>query len=258
MDNRITQLFARKPSDILSVFFTAGYPGLNDTLPVLKALEDNGVDLVEIGVPFSDPIADGGTIQQSSNSALKNGMSLNKLFEQLEGFREEINIPVILMGYLNPIVQYGVEQFCEKAAAIGVDGVILPDLPIELYEEQYKTLFEQYNLSNVLLITPQTAPHRIEMIDQHTEGFIYMVSSNSITGKTSGISDAQVDYFDRINSMGLRNPRLIGFGISDQQSFETACQYAGGAIIGSAFIRALEAGPDPVTATSNFVRGIRS
>ncbi|MEO1434978.1 MAG: tryptophan synthase subunit alpha [Bacteroidota bacterium] len=258
MDNRITALFAQKQSDILSVFFTAGYPGLDDTLPILKALEQNGVDLVEIGVPFSDPIADGGTIQQSSNAALENGMSLEKLFEQLNGFRAQVNIPVILMGYLNPIVQYGVERFCEKAAAIGVDGVILPDLPIELYEEQYKALFEKYQLSNILLITPQTAPHRIEMIDQNTEGFIYMVSSNSITGKTSGISEGQVAYFNRINSMGLRNPRLIGFGISDQNSFETACQYASGAIIGSAFIRALEAGSDPVSATAEFVKGIKA
>lgn len=257
MDNRITQLFANRSSDILSVFYTAGFPALNDTLPILEALEANGVDLVELGVPFSDPIADGGTIQKSSNRALENGMSLNRLFEQLEGFRKHVSIPVILMGYLNPIVQYGVERFCEKAAAIGIDGVILPDLPIELYLDQYQAVFEKHQLSNVLLITPQTAPSRIKLIDQQTEGFIYMVSSNSITGKTAGISKEQIEYFDRVNGMGLRNPRLIGFGISDRDSFQTACTYASGAIIGSAFIRALEQGVEVQAATKAFIQGLK-
>ena len=236
MNNRINQLFERKKADILSVYFTAGFPNLNDTVEIIRQLEKNGVDLIEIGMPFSDPTADGPTIQRTSEIALKNGMSLKVLFEQLKTIRESVSIPLVLMGYLNPVYQYGVEKFCQKCNEIGIDGTILPDLPLDEFEAEYKTIFEQNNLHNILLITPQTSEARIRQIDDASEGFIYMVSSSSTTGAGKKVEDFHADYFERIQAMNLKNPRLIGFGISDNATFTNACKYASGAIIGSAFV----------------------
>ncbi|WP_321346665.1 tryptophan synthase subunit alpha [uncultured Draconibacterium sp.] len=236
MNNRINHLFERKKENILSVYFTAGFPNLNDTVEIIKQLEKNGVDLIEIGMPFSDPTADGPTIQRTSEIALKNGMSLKVLFEQLKTIRESVSIPLVLMGYLNPVYQYGLEKFCQKCNEIGIDGTILPDLPLDEFEAEYKTIFEQNNLHNILLITPQTSEVRIHQIDDASEGFIYMVSSSSTTGAGKKVEDFHADYFERIQSMKLKNPRLIGFGISDNATFTNACKYASGAIIGSAFV----------------------
>ncbi|WP_209329084.1 tryptophan synthase subunit alpha [Lunatimonas salinarum] len=237
--NRIDKLFRDKSENILSIYFTAGYPSLEDTLPIMKAIEAAGADIIEVGIPYSDPIADGPTIQESNMVALANGMSMKKLFSQLEHMRNEVSIPVILMGYLNPVVQYGVERFCQKCHEVGVDGVILPDLPMQQYIREYKAIFDQYGLRNTFLISPQTSEARIREIDEHSDGFIYMVSSASITGAKKGITEEQIAYFERIRNMGLSNPRLIGFGISDRVGFQTASAYAHGAIIGSAFIRIL-------------------
>ena len=236
MNNRINQLFARKKENILSVYFTAGFPNLNDTVEIIQQLEKNGVDLIEIGMPFSDPTADGPTIQRTSEIALKNGMSLKVLFEQLKTIRESVSIPLVLMGYLNPVYQYGVEKFCQKCNEIGIDGTILPDLPLDEFEAEYKSIFEQNNLHNILLITPQTSEARIRHIDDASEGFIYMVSSSSTTGAGKKVEDFHTDYFERIQAMNLKNHRLIGFGISDNATFTNACKYASGAIIGSAFV----------------------
>ncbi|WP_319592307.1 tryptophan synthase subunit alpha [uncultured Draconibacterium sp.] len=236
MNNRINQLFERKKENILSVYFTAGFPNLNDTVEIIRQLEKNGVDLIEIGMPFSDPTADGPTIQRTSEIALKNGMSLKVLFEQLKTIRESVSIPLVLMGYLNPVYQYGVEKFCQKCNEIGIDGTILPDLPLDEFEAEYKSIFEQNNLHNILLITPQTSEARIRQIDDASEGFIYMVSSSSTTGAGKKVEDFHADYFERIQAMNLKNPRLIGFGISDNATFTNACKYASGAIIGSAFV----------------------
>ncbi|WP_321288272.1 tryptophan synthase subunit alpha [uncultured Sunxiuqinia sp.] len=240
MKNRINQLFQDKKENILSVYFTAGYPQLNDTVEIIKTLEENGVDLIEIGMPFSDPVADGPVIQNSSTVALKNGMSIKQLFEQLQSIRQTVNIPLILMGYLNPVIQFGLEAFCMKCQEVGIDGLILPDLPVSVYQEEYKELFEHYGLHNILLITPQTSDARIQEIDEASGGFIYMVSSSSTTGAKDKVSDFHEDYFNRVNQLKLNNPRLIGFGISNQETFENACKYASGAIIGSAFVKALE------------------
>lgn len=240
MKNRINQLFQDKKENILSVYFTAGYPQVNDTVEIIKTLEKNGVDLIEIGMPFSDPVADGPVIQNSSTVALRNGMSIKQLFEQLKSIRQTVNIPLILMGYLNPVIQFGLEAFCKKCQEVGIDGLILPDLPVSVYQEEYKELFEQYGLHNILLITPQTSDARIQEIDKASGGFIYMVSSSSTTGTKDKVSDFHEDYFNRVNQLKLNNPRLIGFGISNQETFENACKYASGAIIGSAFVKALE------------------
>lgn len=240
MKNRINHLFETKKENILSVYFTAGHPNLNDTVEIIQQLEKNGVDLIEIGMPFSDPTADGPTIQRSSETALKNGMSLKLLFEQLKNIRKTVKIPLILMGYINPVYQFGVEKFCEKCAETGIDGLILPDLPLDEYEAFYKPVFEKYNLHNILLITPQTSENRIRQIDEASTGFIYMVSSSSTTGSGKKVEDFQREYFERIQLMNLKNPRLIGFGISDRETFENACKYANGAIIGSAFVKALQ------------------
>ncbi len=257
MKNRITQLFSEKNGDILSIFCTAGFPSLESTVPILQQLEKSGVDLVEIGMPYSDPIADGETIQASSSKALDNGMSIKVLFEQLADIRKYVNIPLVLMGYLNPIEQYGIEAFCDKCVAVGIDGLILPDLPIDLYVEQYKDMFESRNISNVLLVTPQTSDARIRMIDENTSGFIYLVSDNSITGKSAGISPAQKAYFGRIDALNLNNPCLIGFGISDNATYRTACDFSRGAIIGSAFIRAVDQAGELDDNIDTFVKMIR-
>ena len=259
-DNRITRLFRKRKQDILSIYVTAGFPHLEDTVPVLEALEKAGADMIEIGIPFSDPVADGETIQASNKTALDNGMSLKLLFEQLKDIREHVSIPLLLMGYINPILQYGIEAFCKKAQEIGIDGLIVPDLPIAEYLEFYKETMDACSLSNILLVTPQTSEARIRMIDKNTDGFIYLVSSNSITGKTGQVSGEQKAYFERINAMQLKNPTIIGFGISDAKTFGTACQYASGAIIGSAFIRAISEGKDKASlavAIQKFISGVR-
>lgn len=237
--NRITHLFEKRKEKLLNVYFTAGFPALDDTVRIAKALEEAGADLLEIGIPYSDPIADGPTIQESSTQAIENGMSIQVLFDQLAALRTQVQIPVLLMGYLNPMIQYGVKQFCQKCQEVGVDGLILPDLPMHEYEEVYAETFEASGIQNVFLVTPQTATSRIRTIDANSDGFIYLVSSASVTGAKTGISEEQTAYFKRINAMELQSPTLIGFGISNKETFETACQYSRGAIIGSAFIKQL-------------------
>ncbi len=237
--NRIQQLFKDKKEKILSVYFTAGFPKLDDTVPTLQILESKGVDLIEVGVPFSDPLADGVVIQNSSQQALKNGMSIRKLFDQLTGIRDSVKIPLVMMGYLNPILQFGFEKFCSECNRVGVDGMIIPDLPMADFLNEYKIIAEKYKLEFIFLITPETSEDRIREIDSHTDGFIYMVSSAAVTGTQSSF-DNRIDYFNRINAMNLKNPRLIGFGISNKSTLDTVNQYASGAIIGSAFIKTLQ------------------
>jgi len=257
--NRITDLFAQKSERLLNVYFTAGFPNLNDTVSVLRGLQQAGVDIVEIGMPYSDPIADGETIQQSNNRALENGMSLKTLFAQLAGCRAEgLTVPILLMGYVNPVLQFGVEAFCQKCREVGVDGVILPDLPLDLFLAEYADIFREYGILNVNLITPQTTEARIRHIDAESDGFIYMVSSASITGSTTGISEPMRAYFERIGAMNLRNPCLIGFGINNHETFDTASEYASGAIVGSAFIRHLEQNGTSSEGIHDFVKTIRA
>lgn len=256
--NRIEKLFQNKSERVLNVYFTAGYPQLNDTTTVIEALAASGADLIEIGIPFSDPIADGPTIQQSNDVALANGMTLKLLLSQLKGIRQKVDIPIILMGYINPIVQYGVEKFCAECEEIGVDGLILPDLPMFEYLEVHKPLFERHGLLNIFLITPQTSEERISQIDENSSGFIYMVSSASTTGAKTGISEDQEAYFKRVNEMGLKNPRLIGFGISNKETFDKACVNANGAIIGSAFINVLRKAKDLEKEIKQFVKSVIS
>ena len=236
--NRILQKLD-EDKKLLSIYFTAGYPNIDDTVTIIKNLEKSGVDMIEIGLPFSDPLADGPTIQASSTQALQNGMTSKLLFEQLKDIRESVSIPLIIMGYFNPILQYGVEAFCKKCKAIGIDGLIIPDLPVDVYHSDYKTTFETYSLINVFLITPQTSNERIHDIDSVSNGFIYMVSSASTTGAKSGFGDEQTQYFERIASMNLKNPQIVGFGISNNDTFTQATSHAKGAIIGSAFIKYL-------------------
>lgn len=257
MPNRLTELFTRKPSDILSVFFTAGYPELEATVPIIESLAAEGVDLIEIGMPYSDPIADGATIQQSSQIALQNGISIEKLFVQLADIRERVDIPLILMGYVNPVLQYGMERFLQKAAQVGIDGLILPDLPMYEYQTFYRQQFEAAGLSNVFLVTPQTTAERIREIDEISQGFIYVVSTDSTTGSTGGFGPAQEAYFARLNEMNLQNPLLVGFGISDHRTYQAACKSTSGAIIGSAFIKALGQPGALSHKVRAFVRSIR-
>ncbi len=254
--NRIKQLFKEK-KDILSIYYTAGYPDLNDTVPVLQSLEEAGADIVELGIPFSDPLADGPTIQHSGDKALKNGMSLKVLFEQLKDVRSKVNIPIILMGYVNTVHKFGIEKFAEECSKVGVDGVILPDLPFQVYLDEYKSMFDKCNLSNIFLITPQTPEERIRLIDEKTNGFIYMVSSASVTGAKKGLSEGQIAYFDRVRKMNLVNPALIGFGISDHQSYMETCKYADGAIIGSAFVKLLGEAKDLHGDIKEFVKSVK-
>ena len=256
MNNRIQSLLKNKENNILSVYFTAGFHSLNDTVEIIRELEHNGADLIEIGIPFSDPVADGPVIQRSSEIALKNGMTLKLLFEQLENIRDHVSIPLILMGYFNPVMQYGIENFCLKCQEIGIDGTILPDLPLEVYEDNYRELFEKHNLSNIFLITPQTPETRIRNIDRLSTGFIYMVSSSSTTGIKANVIDSQAAYFERVNQMKLRSRKLAGFGISDRASFKQACSYTNGAIIGSAFIQALSGKGTVKEKVKKFVRNI--
>ncbi|GAA4959625.1 tryptophan synthase subunit alpha [Algibacter aquimarinus] len=234
--NRINQKL-KEDKKLLSIYFTAGYPNLNDTVSIIKDLEKNGVDMIEIGLPFSDPLADGPTIQDSSTAALKNGMTTEILFEQLKGIRETVSIPLIIMGYFNPMFQYGIESFCKKCQELGIDGLIIPDLPVDVYHNEYQAIFEKYGLINVFLITPQTSDERIRYIDSVSNGFIYMVSSASTTGAKTGFGEEQTAYFERIGKMNLKNPQVIGFGISNNETFTQATKYAKGAIIGSAFVK---------------------
>lgn len=257
LQNRITDLFSTKSDRLLNVYFTAGFPQLNDTRTVLRGLQKAGVDLVEIGMPYSDPVADGEVIQQSNMQALDNGMTLRILFDQLAGCRDELTVPILLMGYINPVLQFGVEAFCQKCQEVGVDGVILPDLPFDLYLADYKDIFERYGILNIFLITPQTSDERIHFIDEASEGFIYMVSSASITGSVSGISDTMKAYFERVAGMNLRNPRLIGFGINNQETFDTASEHANGAIIGSAFVKHLQKNGPGAEGIEAFLKAIR-
>lgn len=237
--NRISALFASRKEPILNIYATAGYPNLGDTMLVLNALQEGGVDIIEIGMPYSDPVADGETIQQSNQVSLDQGMTVSHLFDQLKNMRPSISVPVLLMGYINPVLQFGVERFCQKCQEVGVDGLILPDLPMAEYQQSYQSIFERYGLFNIFLITPQTSDERIKQIDAVSEGFIYMVSSASTTGAKTGISTDQETYFKRIEAMDLKNPRLVGFGISDRESFIKASNGASGAIIGSAFVKLL-------------------
>lgn len=236
--NRIKQLFQQKTKNILSIYFTAGFPKLQDTVPTLEILQKNGVDLVEIGIPFSDPMADGVVIQQSGQTALKNGMSIRELFSQLTDVRKSVDIPLVMMGYLNPIMQFGFEEFCQECQRVGVDGMIIPDLPMSDYLAEYKSIAAKYGLEFIFLITPETSEERIREIDGNTNGFIYMVSSAAVTGTQSSF-EKQTAYFNRINSMNLKNPRLIGFGVSNKATKDMVFKYSSGAIIGSAFIKAI-------------------
>lgn len=235
--NRLQNLFNTKKSNLLSIYFTAGYPDLNDTVKIAETLEKAGVDFIEIGFPYSDPVADGPTIQHSSQQALENGMTLNMLFEQLKDLRKRVSIPILLMGYVNPIVQFGIEKFCKTAAAVGVDGIIVPDLPMYEYESMYAKYFIDNNLSNIFLVTPQTSEERIRKIDELSNSFIYLLSSSSITGGSLNVSTNIEDYYRRIKAMSLKNPAVIGFGISNHETFQKACEYAAGAIVGSAFVK---------------------
>lgn len=254
--NRLNELFKKKTTPILSIYFTAGYPNLDSTLDIAEALEKGGADFIEIGFPYSDPVADGPVIQASSQVALNNGMTLPILFEQLKDLRKRVSIPVLLMGYVNPVLQYGVENFCNKAAEVGVDGVIVPDLPMYEYENLYKNCFLENKLSNIFLVTPQTSEERIRKIDELSNGFIYLLSSSSTTGKDLQVSDAADAYFQRIKNMELRNPTMIGFGISDQKSFDKAAEYTRGAIVGSAFVKTLGT-PDGIAGIPGFIRSIK-
>ncbi|NLN33819.1 MAG: tryptophan synthase subunit alpha [Flavobacteriaceae bacterium] len=252
--NRIQQKLAENKK-ILSIYFTAGFSELNDTQSIIEALEKSGVDMIEIGLPFSDPLADGPTIQASSTKALENGMTTEILFEQLKDIRKTVSIPLIIMGYFNPILQYGVEEFCAKSAEIGIDGLIIPDLPVDVYHENYQSIFKKYNLTNVFLITPQTSEERIRYIDSLSDGFIYMVSSASVTGARNSFGSEELDYFKRIHEMNLKNPQIVGFGISNKETFESATVYAKGAIIGSAFVKFIA--KNPIEKISEFIQRIR-
>lgn len=255
--SRIYELFKRKSNNILNVYCTAGYPRLDSTLEVMKALTQNGVDMIELGMPYSDPLADGPVIQASGSIAISNGMTIKVLFEQLKGMRQPgmADIPVILMGYMNPVLQYGFEKFCSDASSAGIDGLILPDLPEYEYETQYGSIIRKYGLNFIFLVTPETSEERIGKLDQLSSGFLYAVSSSSTTGKDKNMNDVTA-YLRRLKTMQLRNPVLVGFGIKDKQSFELACAHANGAIIGTAYIKALENAHDISEATRNFLRHI--
>ncbi len=253
--NSIQQIFQKNDKNLLSIFFTAGFPKLDATQNIIKELGENGVDFIEVGLPYSDPLADGPTIQHSSSVALRNGMNLDVVFNQLQEIKSMNTTPLVLMGYVNQIIKYGEDAFCKKVVACGIDTVIIPDLPMVEYENHYQALFKKYGITNVFLITPQTSEERIRKIDSLTEGFIYMVASSSITGAKGEISAQQIDYFERIKAMNLRSKLIIGFGISDNETFTKACEYGNGAIIGSAFIKSLD--KNGVEGIGNFVELIK-
>lgn len=253
--NRITALFNRKKSRILNIYCTAGYPSLNSTTEVMKSLQDNGADMIELGMPYSDPLADGPVIQASGSRAIQNGMTINKLFADLKDFRKDIHVPVILMGYMNPALQYGFEKFCAKAAEVGIDGLILPDLPMYEFETEYGEIINKYGLKFIFLVTPETSEERVRMLDRLSSGFLYAVSSSSTTGNEKSF-EQQMGYFRKLQEMHLNNPVLIGFGIKDSETFNAACKYANGAIIGTAYIKALDQGESVNTVTKKFIDGI--
>lgn len=253
--NRISELFKRKQERVLNVYCTAGYPQLDSTLTVMQALQNNGADLIELGMPYSDPLADGPVIQASGTKALQNGMTISALFEQLNGFRKSIHIPVVLMGYLNPLLQYGFENFCAKAAEVGIDGLIIPDIPMYEFETEYKQVLQKYNLDFIFLVTPETSEERIVKLDNLSSGFLYAVSSSSITGTDKDFSPV-ASYLKRLKSLPLKNPVLVGFGIKDKASFEAASKFSNGAIIGSAYIKALDTDKDIEQATKAFLQKV--
>ena len=256
--NRINQLLQDRTKPVLSIYYPAGYPNLNDTTAVLHTLQQKGIDMVEIGIPFSDPMADGPVIQEASTQALRNGISLRLLFQQIKDIRKEgITMPVILMGYLNPIMQYGFESFCQTCSEIGIDGVIIPDLPFADYLENYKPIADQYGLNMIMLITPETSDERIRQIDEHTDGFIYMVSSAATTGAQKSFNEQKQAYFRRVNAMGLQNPRLVGFGISNKATYEAADANSCGGIIGSKFVQLLGSEPTPAAAVDKLLACLR-
>lgn len=259
--SRISRVFESPPSggfrgQILNIYCTAGYPALDSTLPVMKALQQHGADIIELGMPYSDPLADGPVIQHSSNIALKNGMTIAKLFEQLKDLRKEVAVPVILMGYMNPVLQYGFEKFCSDASAVGVDGLILPDLPEYEFETMYSAIIRKHELDFIFLITPETSEERIKKLDDLSSGFLYAVSSSSTTGSNKKTIDT-AQYLQKLQRLKLKNPVLVGFGISNKQSFDAVCQFANGAIVGSAYIKALENNPDVNAATKSFLSSIK-
>ncbi len=254
--NKLNTLLRHK-KELLSIYFTAGYPKLNSTIPILRALEKAGTDFVEIGMPFSDPLADGPVIQNSSTQALNNGMSLKVLFRQLADIKESVSMPLILMGYLNPVLRMGMENFIQKCVETGISGVIIPDLPLESYLEKYELLFREAGISNIFLITPQTPEARIRKLDEASTTFLYMVSSAAVTGARKGLSLQQTDYFERIRQMKLKHPQLVGFGISNYDTFSKVCRYANGAIVGSAFIRLLEQQGEDADTIVNFIKKLR-
>jgi tryptophan synthase alpha chain len=253
--SRLNNLFQQKNKRILNVYCTAGYPTLQSTINVMRSLQENGADLIELGMPYSDPLADGPVIQASSSKALQNGMTISTLFNQLKDFRKDITVPVILMGYLNPLLQYGFEKFCAKAAEVGIDGIIIPDIPMYEFEQEYSAVIKKYALDFIFLVTPETSEERIKKLDQLSSGFLYAVSSSSITGSDKDFSPVET-YLHKLQSLKLKNPVLVGFGIKDKATFETACKYANGAIIGSAYIKALESDDNVEIATREFLNGI--
>jgi tryptophan synthase alpha chain len=257
MKNRITDLFDEKKKEILSVYYTAGFPALNDTVPIALSLEKSGADIIEIGIPFSDPVADGPTIQQSNKVALDNGMNLRLLIDQVKEIRKTAKLPIILMGYLNPVMQYGIKKFIGDAAKAGVDGLIIPDMPLYEYEEEYSTLFTEANLCNTFLISPTTSEERIRKIDGESNGFIYAVSASSTTGAKNDFSDDQLSYFEKLQGFKLKNPFLIGFGISDRNTFSKASSFGAGAIVGSAFISLLKESKDQKSDIEMFVKKLK-
>lgn len=238
--NRINKLFAEKKEGILSLYFCAGHPTLEGTCSTIRAMQRHGIDMIEVGIPFSDPMADGPVIQDAASKALRNGMTLRRLFSQLDGIRQDVHIPLVLMGYMNPIWHFGYEEFFKMCQSVGIDGVIMPDLPFRDYQEVVKPIADRYDIRVIMLITPETSDERIRFIDQNTDGFIYMVSSAAVTGAQKEFDDAKQAYFNKVNQMSLRNPRMIGFGISNKQTLESAQANASGAIIGSKFVTLID------------------
>ena len=255
--SRLQEIFTGKGKDILTIYCTAGYPELNSTLEVMSALQENGVDIIELGMPSSDPLADGPVIQESSSIAISNGMTLSILFDQLKQFRDTIQLPVVLMGYMNPVLQYGFEKFCADAASVGIDGLILPDLPVYEFESEYGAIIKKYGLDFIFLITPETADERIKKLDSLSSGFLYAVSSSSTTGNNKPVED-QLAYLQKLRKMDLKNPVLVGFGIKDKHTYDTVCLYSSGAIIGSAYINALRNSSNASQLTKEFLKGIRA
>ena len=253
----IQELFNKKNNMVLNVYCTAGFPHLNSTMEVLRALQECGADMVEIGMPYSDPLADGPVIQESSQKAIQNGMNIPELFSQLKTLRAELNFPVILMGYMNPVLQYGFEKFCREAAELGIDGLIIPDLPWQEFESEYDAVLKKFGLDFIFLVTPETSPERVKILDRLSNGFLYAVSSSSTTGSNSGMTGIK-DYLERLHQVPLKNPILVGFGIQDKTGFDEACRYANGGIIGTAYIKAIGQSADLKADTARFLSRILS